>query len=251
MDNKIMADMIKNHQACVTVTNDKGEVKEIHLRPKAVEESLADKLQQEDINKGSSIVSRITESNNMKINLCSACTDVHCVNHGKGLRSLPTGTIDAKVMFINKQPTEYEAAQGTCCCDRNGMFISLILDKINVSRDSIYFTDMIKCPVQLDESSFNTCIDTYLKLELTMVAPQIIICNSLSVLKTCIARNIIKNLPSNVSYGNIYNAELFNGQSVKITAIYDLDTVLQKSEDDYNKCKNDLWSQVLNAFKAL
>lgn len=251
MDNKIMADMMKNHQACFMSKNEKGEIIEVHLRPKAVEESLVDKLQPDDITKGSSIVSRVNDSNNIKMNLCTGCSEVHCINHNKGLRSLPTGTIDAKVMFINKQPTDYETAQGTCCCDRNGLFISLILDKINVARDSVYFTDMIKCNVQLDEPSFNACIDTYLKMELTLVAPQLVICNSLSVLKTCISRNIVKNLPSNVSYGNIYDAELFNGQPIKITAIYDLDTVLQKAGDDYVKCKNDLWSQILNAFKAL
>ena len=251
MDNKIMAEMIKKQQACFMSKNDKGEVIEVHLRPKAVEESLVGKLQNDDIIKGRDIVSRMITFNNIKVNLCTQCTNASCINHGKGLRSLPTGSIDSKVMFINKQPTEYEAAQGTCCCDRNGLFISLILDKINVSRDSIYFTDMIKCTGQLDESSFNTCVNEYLKSEIALVNPKLLICNSLAVLKACVARNLIKNLPSNLSYGNIYNAELFNGQLVKVVAIYDLDIVLQKTGDDYNKCKNDLWLQILNAFKAL
>ena len=167
------------------------------------------------------------------------------------LTALPNGNINAKVMFINKQPTEYESAYGLSFSDKNGLFISLILDKINVPRESVYFTDMIKCNNQLDEQSFNECINRYLMEEINIVNPSVIVCNSMSVFKTCISRGIFKGLPSDISYGNIYNAELFNGNHIKATAIYDLNTVLQKEGEDYIRCKNDLWSQILNAFKAL
>lgn len=251
MDTQIMSDMIENNQSCYMSRDNSGEIVEVHLRPKAVEESLKDKLQESDIQKASNTVSRIAFSNQLKNNLCTRCGDVKCINNGKDLRSLPNGNINAKIMFINKQPTDYETALSTCCCDRNGLFFSLILDKINVDRESVYCTDMIKCSGQLDEPSFNECIDTYLKSEISLVNPSVIICNSLSVLKTCISRNLVRNLPATVAYGNIYDTELYTGKPVKITAIYDLDTVLRKTGDDYTRCKNELWSQVLNAFKAL
>ena len=47
-----------------------------------------------------------------------------------------------------------------------------------------------------------------------------------------------------MTYGNIYSADSFN-----VMAMYDLETVLQKTGNDYSKCKDELWHQILNAFK--
>lgn len=251
MDNKIMSDMITNHKSCYISKDSNGNITEIHLRPKQIEESLKDKLQPEDICKAGKIVERIGEYNQLKMSLCNGCIETNCSKRNNSLTALPNGNINAKVMFINKQPTEYESAYGLSFSDKNGLFISLILDKINVPRESVYFTDMIKCNNQLDEQSFNECINRYLMEEINIVNPSVIVCNSMSVFKTCISRGIFKGLPSDISYGNIYDAELFNGNHIKATAIYDLNTVLQKEGEDYIRCKNDLWSQILNAFKAL
>jgi uracil-DNA glycosylase family 4 len=135
-------------------------------------------------------------------------------------------------------------------CDRNGVFLSLILNKMNVSRDSIYCTDIIKCNNKLDEQSYNECIQSYLIKEIDFVNPKIIICNGLSTLKACIKSKVLNDLPLDVTYGKIYDAKTSLNKYVKVISIYDIDTVLQKTGEDYEKCKTELWTQILSAFKS-
>lgn len=247
----IMESMIANNQSSYISTDANGNVTEVYARPKSVEQSLAGKLSEIDVIRGGAIVGQSCKFNQMKANLCTRCMGTGCINKCKGLRALPTGNIDTKIMFINKQPTDYETIMSASCSDRCGMLMSLILDKIGVKRDSVYFTDIIKCNAQLNEPSFNECINTYLLQEIDLINPKLILCNGLSALKTCAARNIFIGLSTDVSYGNIYNARLQNGNPVNITAIYDLDIVLKKEGEDYSRCKNELWMQVNNAFKSV
>jgi hypothetical protein len=57
-------------------------------------------------------------------------------------------------------------------------------------------------------------------------------------------------LPSDVTYGKIYDASTASNLPIKVIAIYDLSTVLQKTGSEYDKCKTELWTQILSAFKA-
>ena len=78
-----------------------------------------------------------------------------------------------------------------------------------------------------------------------------IICNGLCALKTCIKFGILRNLSEDVSYGKIYSTETSSGLPVKVMAMYDLNVALQKTGTDYEKCKTELWTQILSAFKAI
>jgi DNA polymerase len=247
----IMESMIADNRASHITTDAEGNVVEVYARPKCVEQSLADKLSAGDVIRGGAIVGQSCKFNQIKANLYTRCMGTNCKNKCKGLRTLPTGNTDTQVMFINRQPTDYETIMSASCSDRCGVFISLILDKMGTKRDSVYFTDMVKCNVQVDAESCYTCIDTYLQQEIDLVNPKLIICNGLSALKMCAARNILMDLPTTVSYGNIYTVRLPNGNSAKVTAIYDLETVLKKDGDNYSKCKNELWMQITNAFKSI
>jgi DNA polymerase len=246
----IMQEMIDNNESCRIIETDSGYI--VKLRPKAIEESLNDKLSIEDITTGMSIVNRQIMLSNLKSNLYRQCNNINCKVKDKCVfRAIPNGNTNADVMFLNKIPTDYEIGNMCSHSDRNGTFLSLILSKMNVSRDSIYCTDMIKCNKQLDEQSFKECIYNYVVKEIEYVIPKVIICNGLSLLKTCIKLKVINNLPVEVTYGKIYEAETATGQPVKVIAIYDLDTVLKKTDSEYTRCKTELWSQILSAFKAI
>ena len=248
MDNMIMQEMIENHEACRIIQDESGYT--VKLRPTAVAESMNEKLSSEDISTSMSLVNRQIMLSNIKTNLYRQCTNTQCQVKDKCLfRAIPNGNTNADILFLNKMPTDYEIGNMCSLCDRNGAFLSLILNKMNVPRDAIYCTDMIKCNEQLNEDSFNQCISNYIVKEIEYVAPKVIICNGLSVLKTCIRANVITDLSSEVTYGKIYNAKTASGKSVKVTAIYDLDTVLQKTGQEYERCKTELWSQILSAFK--
>lgn len=248
-ENSIMREMIDNHESCRIVQNDSGYT--VKLRPVAVSESLAEKLSSEDISSGMSIVNRQLELSNIKTNLYRQCTNTNCHAKDKCIfRAIPNGNTNADVLFLNKMPTDYEVCNMSSHCDRNGVFLSLILSKMNVSRDSIYCTDMIKCNTQLDEHSFNECVRTYTENEINYVAPKVIICNGLSVLKACVNLSVLHGLSGDVTYGKIYDARTSSGLPVKVMAMYDLSTVLQKTGNDYERCKTELWTQILSAFKT-
>lgn len=249
-NNAIMQEMIDNHLSCKIIENESETI--VKLRPKAISESLNDKLSSADIELGMDAVNQqVLKFSNLRTNLYRQCSNTNCkIKCKNSFRAIPNGNINAEVLFLNKMPTEYEACNMSSHCDRNAVFLSLILSKMNVSRGSIYCTDIIKCSnCQLDEDSYNECIQTYLVKEIQYVAPKVIICNGLSVLKACIKSNVLIDLPSDITYGKIYNARTVSGESIKVIAIYDLDTVLQKTGEDYDKCKTELWKQILSAFK--
>ena len=244
-----MKEMIDNNESCRIIQD--GDETIVKLRPMSILDGLKGKLSDEDIQNGGNIVNRQLTINALRTNLYRQCINTNCNYQNQSMfRAVPSGNSEAKVMFINKQPTQYEACNMSTHCDKEGTFLSLILSKMNVSRDSIYCTDMIKCHGNPDELSCRECINQYLEQEINFVKPQIIICNGMSVLNACIKMEILCNLPDNVSYGMIYNATSSLGRSLKVIAIYDLSKVLQKQDTDYAKCKDELWGQILTAFKA-
>ena len=245
----IMQEMIDKNESCRIIHNDNETI--VKLRPISILDGLKGKLSDTDIQNSGNIINRQLTINSLKTNLYRECINTHCSYQNKSIfRAVPNGNNEAKVMFINKQPTQYEACNMSTHCDKEGTFLSLILSKMNVSRDSIYCTDMIKCHGNPDENSCKECINIYLEQEINLVKPQIIICNGMSVLNACIKMGIICNLSENISYGMIYNASTSLGHNLKIMAMYDLSKVLQKNDNDYAKCKDELWSQILTAFKS-
>jgi DNA polymerase len=251
MDNTtVIPEMIQEGVSSKIIQTESGGYKVV-IRPSMISHALEDKLSPEDISLGMNAVIRQMKFSNILTGLYGQCCDVNCAFKEKCIfKALPNGITNADVMFINKMPTDYEMAIMTSHSDKVGAFLSMILKKMNISRDSVYCTDMIKCNAQLDEQSYHECINTYLKNEIEHVAPKVIVCNGLSVLKACIKTGILKNLPVDVTYGKIYDANTVSDTPVKVIAIYDLNTVLQKTGEDYNKCKTELWTQILSAFKA-
>jgi len=246
----IISEMIQEELSSKIVKTESGDYKVV-LRPSAISKSLEDKLSTDDISVGMNVVLRQMKYSNLMSNLHSQCCNINCISKDKcAFRALPNGNTNADVMFISKMPTDYEVATMTSHTDRVGVLLSMILKKMNVSRDSIYCTDMIKCNTQLDETSYYECIHSYLDNEIEHVAPKVIVCNGLSVLKACSRTGTLKSLPVDVTYGKIYDARTASDVPVKVIAVYDLDTVLQKTGDDYTKCKSELWNQLVSAFQA-
>lgn len=246
----IVQEMIDNNESCRVIEDNNGYI--VKLRPSVIPEALKGKLSEADIADGTSIVKRQLELSNIKTSLYRQCDNVLCKAKDNCIfRAVPNGNTDADVLFLNKIPTCYETCNMSSHCDKNGIFLSLILSKMGVSRDAVYCTDMIKCDAQLDEQSYNECINAYIVNEIRLVSPKVIICNGLSVLKACVKSNVLIGLSLDVTYGKIYDARTRDNNPVKVIAMYDLSTVLQKTGDDYTRCKTELWSQILSAFKGV
>lgn len=241
-------------ESCNIVNDSDGNVK-VTLSPSAVQASLQGRLSPEDIETGMEIVESMRISSQIQSELFNGCINTPCKAYNDTpFRVFPNGSAKADVMFLNNRPTPYEAYMGMSHCDKASVFLSLILNKMGVARDSVYCTTISKCPANCESDA---CIKYYLTREINMVRPKVIVCNGLSVLKKLEAFGIIGGLPADKGYGMIYNVIVNTNipnppatvQS-KITAVYELDKVLQKGDDEYKTCKDALWGQLLTAFKA-
>lgn len=248
MQEEEMQEMIKNKKT-FHVTDDKDSgTKRVIVRPTMALEALKSKLSPNDVEQGIKIMQKHVLLSVLKHNLYFQCTDVNCKHKTISIfRSIPNGAASANIMFVNKIPTEYEVHAGLSFSGTAGAFLSIILEKAGISRDEVYFTDVIKCSVHsLDEKSCYECIRNYFLKEIDIVSPKIIVCNGLNLLKACSTMKIFNGLPDELKYGTIYNISTETNPSIKIIAIYDLITVLKKKENDYIRCKTELWNQILS-----
>lgn len=237
-------------QKCKIVERD-GDI-QVFVKPDIIPMSLEGKLSSDDINKGTGMVDDIMNLHSLKNSLYRQCSGLPCSESCKSpFKAIPNGNPKADIMFINKMPTEYESCMMCSHCDTDSVFLSLIIGRINMTRNDVYCTDMIKCSnATLDEQSFRTCIDNYLMKEIKYVQPKIILCNGISILKTWAKLGYIEGLPEDIVYGNIYDVTISN-ISLKIMAIFDLDKVLQKQGQELAECKGKLWIQILSAYNAI
>lgn len=225
----------------------------VSVNPGAIAESLNGKLSSDDIIKGIAMIDEIMKMSSLNSSLYRQCSGISGCNETckSPFRAMPNGNTKARIMLLNKMPTQYESCMMCSHCDTESALLSLILSKINMTREDVYSTDMIKChATNLDEHSVRACIENYLMKEVEYVSPELIICNGIAVLKTWDNLGYINGLPKDASYGNIYDV-VIGGKSLKITAIFDLERVLMKEGQELNECKGKLWLQILNAYKAI
>ena len=249
--NTVISEMIENHESCRIITDNQDETT-VMLRPNIIRESLKGKISDQDIDTGMDIIDKSIDLASVMNNLYRQCICTNCpekVNYS--LRSIPNGNINAKVMFINSKPTIYEVGRMFSHCDKDSVCLSMVLSKAGIRRDDLYFTDIVKC-IPLD-SSYDfpkICVSNYLIKEISHISPKAIVCNGIDTLRTLAGIGFIQGLPETVSYGTIYPV-VINDVQVLITAIYDINTMLSKEGEEYEKCKVGLWGQLLQIFKKI
>ncbi len=234
-----------------------GDIK-VMLSPLQIGKQLEGKLSPNDINKGMDIVSATILTNQTQEELFNGCANTNCpLCKQSPFRILPNGSTRADVMFINNRATEYETYLCMSHCDKASVFLSLILNKMNVERNDVYCTTFEKCPAHVANPDNDKCYSFYLTRELSLVKPKVIVCNGLALLQRMKTVGLIDGLPGNEGYGIIYDVIAKTNIPVpqsdfktKIIAIYELNKALQKTGEEYDKCKNTLWNQLLTAFKA-
>ena len=242
--------MANSHEECYVLNE--GDNTHVTLHPAEIALSLQDKLSQQDVEHGIDCIIKQQTYQHMIGNLYYQCNNVKCINKESCyFRSIPNGSTNAKVMFISKIPSRYEACGMCSHTDKGATLFTVMLDKMHLSRKDVYCTDMIKCHCNnLDEESFQNCINTYLEEEIAYVQPKVIIFNGMAAMKTMAKLGHITNLPEEITYGKIYDATVVkNNAAVKVIAVYDLDKVLQKTGNEVAECKLALWQHTLAAFK--
>ena len=89
------------------------------------------------------------------------------------------GNPQADIMFIGDVPLEIEDNAGAIFLGRGGEMLTAMIEKVlNLSREQVYITNLLKChPLlskEVHESEFHTC-KAYLFKEIELVKPKVIV----------------------------------------------------------------------------
>ena len=251
--------------------DDANNVTDIYIDLKKVADSLQDKLRPEDTSTGYCYVQKEILNGIIRQDLSNGCESVGCgaFNEENIYRSMPCGNIDAKIMYIKKMPSRFDSICMNTFVDRDGITLSMILHKLGIKRGDVYMTNFVKCSSnKISNESCRKCAERYLRNEIAnIVRPKIIVCDGISLLKLMYNTETVKEisfvdvpgqilLPDNINYGTVYEVDIRNPYnndaffSTKIMAAYSVSSVLAKEGADYNRCKIDLWNQLLTAINV-
>lgn len=109
-----------------------------------------------------------------EIRVCTKCELFYGRKH-----AVPgDGPADAKIMFIGEGPGFHEDQQGIPFVGAAGHFLDELLEMINLKRDKVYITNVVKCrpPGNRDPrpEEIETC-RSYLDLQIAAILPKMII----------------------------------------------------------------------------
>ena len=108
----------------------------------------------------------------LNCHLCSLSKSRNNVVFGKGLEN-------AKIMFIGDMPLEAEDEKGEPFLGLGGEMLTAMIEKVlQISRDDVYITNLLKChPLtsqEVHETAFHTC-KAYLFKEIELVQPKVVV----------------------------------------------------------------------------
>ncbi len=102
------------------------------------------------------------------------------------------GNRNAPLMFIGEGPGEQEDIQGRPFVGRAGKLLDLLLEALGIKEHQYYITNVVKCRPPGNrvpsEEEAQTCLP-YLRNQVFLVRPQIIVCLGATAMKYIIDRN--------------------------------------------------------------
>lgn len=154
------------------------------------------------------------------------------------------GKVPSKWMIIAQAPGRIEDEKSHLLIGPSGKIFDELMDRINLKREDIYLTNLIKCFLpkcrkpKADE--LNTCYDLYLKKELELIKPQIIVTLGYHVSKF-IFRKYDLRVPSKIGFRATFGS-LFVSKNKKIVPVRHPATVVHQSKQ---------FSKLLSDYKIL
>lgn len=231
----------------------------IIIHKKEIHKELVNKLSEDDISLSEQLVQDNISKRKLFLDIltssyCKGCQELNndyskkCSN-----RPGPYGSMASDIMFVNKIPTVLECATMLSHSDTAGHFLMLIIKKLGLNSDNLYFTNFIKCPTKtLSEDSCWHCIVSYFLKEVEYVKPKAIVFQGLTAINMLSSNNILLDMPDKTEYGIIYDSYFITKNNpVKILGIYDLDMVLQKEGEELQQCKNVIWHNLNGIVKSI
>ncbi|TDT45642.1 uracil-DNA glycosylase [Fonticella tunisiensis] len=103
------------------------------------------------------------------------------------------GNVNAKIMFIGEGPGEEEDRTGRPFVGRAGKLLTKMIEAIGLKREEVYIANIVKCRPPNNRVPFEDeaekCI-VYLRKQVAIIRPKILICLGATASKYIIDRNI-------------------------------------------------------------
>ncbi len=139
-----------------------------------------------------------------QINACR-----QCALGDKRMKAVPgDGSLEADVLLTGEAPGYYEDQAGKPFVGRAGQLLDKLLESINLSREAVYITNLLKCrpPNNRDPlpHEIKACSD-YLKQQIEIISPKLIITLGRYSLSRFFPNNPISQVRGTLmEYKNIY-----------------------------------------------
>ena len=192
---------------------------------------------QEDINQQSvNNCIKIARMNALNKKLYNNCYDCGCPIADKTLsKVISNGSYNASTMFVDAFPSEFETYTGTFT-DEKGYFIEQVLYELNIDRQSIYFTNIIKCSNVKDSnpSIISKCLTNYFVIEIELINPKRLIVDA-SGLNALQKYGIITCAGDISKFYNEYKVKTIHNIDI---SLYVIPKVIDVMNSDFNTKKN-------------
>lgn len=142
------------------------------------------------------------------------------------------GKIPSKFMFIAQAPGRIEDQEGKLLIGPSGKVFDELMNHINIKRENIYITNLIKCFLpkcrKPRSDEINTCFELYLRKEIELVKPEIIVTLGYHVSKFVFRQYGLK-VPSRIGFRKSFG-KLFFSKNRKIVPVRHPATVVHQSK---------------------
>ena len=141
------------------------------------------------------------------------------------LSVLGEGDLDAKLMFVGEAPGENEAKTGRPFCGAAGRILNELLASINLPRESVYITNVVKDRPPGNRDPLPDEVELYspfLERQLEIIQPQVVIALgriSMAYLMTKFGL-ADKLAPISKLHGRAFRAKTASGQQIWFVALY-------------------------------
>lgn len=110
-----------------------------------------------------------------EVSVCNLCE----LYHSRKLAVPGEGPVDSDIMFIGEGPGFHENEQGRPFVGAAGRFLEELLASINMRREQVYITNVVKCrpPGNRDPQliEVETCTSNYLDRQIQAINPKVIV----------------------------------------------------------------------------
>jgi uracil-DNA glycosylase len=134
------------------------------------------------------------------------------------------GNHDARVMFVGEAPGENEAKTGRPFCGRAGKVLEKLLESLNLKREEVYITNIVKDRPPGNRDPFPEEIALYapfLDRQIELIKPKVIATLGRFSMQYVMNRYGLEweLAPISVLHGKVFETEV-NGEKVKVVPLY-------------------------------